>query len=1089
MMNRSVFFATGLYLVFVIYGSLVPLVFNHLSIEAALTQFNHIPYLRLGTDSRADWIANIVLYIPFSFLASANFNHVHTLLGRLLVSTLVLAFCLLIAISVEFTQLFFPPRTVSLNDLIAEALGSLIGVLSWLFLSTYFTDLWRQLISANRLSVKSAIIFYVLVYVALSLFPYDFVTSLAELSSKFANSSDSFFMDFSACQVNAGRCGFKIFTEIVLLIPLGFLCGYLPAIQQRITVAVLLGFFIGLILELIQVFLLSGSGQGLSIITRMIGMGLGASLWTYTQALEPRVILNFLKRSLYLIVPLYLLLLIGANGEFTKHWLLLQPALERLADIHFLPLYYFYYTSEGVALGSLLNTIGLYFPIGLLCWLGLVKKDNLQSPPTTHWFYVGLLAGLLALAIETGKLFLVAKHPDPSNIWLAFMAAAACYQLISAIPLWLFHTKNTIPTISISSLATTSQYTEQQNLPAFESDNRWRIVSLLLWSLIMGVLFDYPVAPFALGLFLLGYSTLLAYVPFAWLIVIPALLPLMDFTPWTGRFFFDEFDLLILTTLAYYFWHKPKHAKRSLFTIPSILLLTIFTILYCISLLRGLLPLPAINANSFNHYYSHFNSLRVGKGYLWSLLLLPFLQLTLRRYRDAPSYFGYGILLGLTGVCLLAIIERLVFLSLFDFTNDFRINALFSSVHTGGGNIESYLMLTLPFISLLFINVMQHKSLGLLGIFLFIISIYTLLVTYSRGGYLGFCVGFLVLLLALLIGFRKKPLFSKQHLLPLLLSAISVLIALPVLNGNLIKQRFESFDQDQSSRNAHWLNAITMRDDDLATSLFGMGLGSYPRTYFWLNNEHSQPASYEAITEKEQPFLRLSGGDAFFMGQYVAVKAHTSYRLLLNIRSKKLGLNLSTSLCEKSLQYSFRCSTALITSNGYEWQQIDHLIDSLELGEPVVAGLLKRPIQLSFYNGNGVGQSIDITNVRLINPDGINLIKNGDYSHSTDFWLFSTQKHNPWHIDNLWVHLLFEQGWLGLSVFILLFTLALHRCYRLLTQQTLFSGILLSAFGGFLVVAWVNSPFDAPRLTLLFFLLLFFALLRKPQVWKTTNSL
>ncbi len=225
------------------------------------------------------------------------------------------------------------------------------------------------------------------------------------------------------------------------------------------------------------------------------------------------------------------------------------------------------------------------------------------------------------------------------------------------------------------------------------------------------------------------------------------------------------------------------------------------------------------------------------------------------------------------------------------------------------------------------------------------------------------------------------------------------------------------------------------------------------------------------------------------MGQYVAVKAHTSYRLLVNIRSKKPGLNLSTSLCEKSLQYSFRCSTVLITSNGSEWQQIDLLINSLELGEPVDAGLLKRPIQLSFYSGNGVGQSIDITNVQLINPEGINLIKNGDYSRSTDSWLFSTQKHNPWHIDNLWVHLLFEQGWLGLSAFVLLFTLALHRCYRLLTQQTLFSGILLSAFSGFLVVAWVNSPFDAPRLTLLFFLLLFFALLRKPQAWKTKNPL
>ena len=101
----------------------------------------------------------------------------------------------------------------------------------------------------------------------------------------------------------------------------------------------------------------------------------------------------------------------------------------------------------------------------------------------------------------------------------------------------------------------------------------------------------------------------------------------------------------------------------------------------------------------------------------------------------------------------------------------------------------------------------------------------------------------------------------------------------------------------------------------------------------------------------------------------------------------------------------------------------------------------------------------------------------------------SPQKHYPWHIKNLWLHLLFDQGWLGLSVFALLVALAIHRCSRLLPQQAIYSSILLSAFSGFLVVAWVDSPFDAPRLTLLFFLLLFLALLRTPQVWKTAPIL
>ena len=111
---------------------------------------------------------------------------------------------------------------------------------------------------------------------------------------------------------------------------------------------------------------------------------------------------------------------------------------------------------------------------------------------------------------------------------------------------------------------------------------------------------------------------------------------------------------------------------------PTLLLLTVFIALYGVSLLKRLLPLHEMNANAFNNYYSHYNSLRVGKGLIWSLLLLPLLQLTARRYRYTSHYFGLGVLLGLTGVAVFAIIERLVFAGLFDFYSDYRINALFS---------------------------------------------------------------------------------------------------------------------------------------------------------------------------------------------------------------------------------------------------------------------------------------------------------------------------------------------------------------------------------------------------------------------------
>ena len=282
-MNRSLFFATVLYSLFVIYGSLVPLEFNNLPVETAENQFKAIRYLNLGAESRADWIANILLYIPLAFGASATFGGFRHPLLRILLSLCVLVFCLALAVAVEFAQLFFPPRTVSLNDLIAEALGSVIGILGWQFFGAYFSGLYRHLLRGSLLSAQAAIIFYVLIYIGLSLFPFDFVTSFAELNAKLANGNDAVFLSFDACGAEPVRCGVKLLAEMLVVLPLGLLFCYLPYLQHRRTVAVLVGFFLGLMIEVVQVFLLSGSGQGISVLTRMIGMGAGAGLFVWAK--------------------------------------------------------------------------------------------------------------------------------------------------------------------------------------------------------------------------------------------------------------------------------------------------------------------------------------------------------------------------------------------------------------------------------------------------------------------------------------------------------------------------------------------------------------------------------------------------------------------------------------------------------------------------------------------------------------------------------------------------------------------------------------------------------------------------------------
>ncbi|HBU29082.1 MAG TPA: hypothetical protein DEB56_05035, partial [Thiobacillus sp.] len=62
---RSLLWLAALaYSAFVLYGSLVPLEFRAIPWDEAVAQFAAMPFLRLGIGSRADWMANLLLFIP-----------------------------------------------------------------------------------------------------------------------------------------------------------------------------------------------------------------------------------------------------------------------------------------------------------------------------------------------------------------------------------------------------------------------------------------------------------------------------------------------------------------------------------------------------------------------------------------------------------------------------------------------------------------------------------------------------------------------------------------------------------------------------------------------------------------------------------------------------------------------------------------------------------------------------------------------------------------------------------------------------------------------------------------------------------------
>jgi len=1091
-MTRYFGYAALLYLLFVIYGSLVPLDYKPIPFADALSQFKAIRHLDLGIGSRADWVANILLYIPLAFFGAGAVGGLRQPLIRALLTATVLAGCLATAVSIEFTQLLFPPRTVSINDLIAETIGTLLGVFIWLFFGQYLLKLYRQIALGNLISVRSAGIFYLLIYLALSFFPYDFVTSFPELNTRLASANVNLFLSPDGFSEGHLRCVVRLLIEILTLMPLGvLLCLLLPYSPNKLLLAALTGFLLGVLIEGVQVFLFSGVAQGFSVITRMVGMGLGAVAFNWAVKQKIAAWRRFFQPAVFLSVVPYIALVVGINGGLTGTWLTTETALTKLAETHFLPLYYFYYTTETTALTSLLSNIGSYFPIGVLYWLYACRTPE-AGKTQPHWLAVGLTAAVFATLIETGKLFLADKHADPTDVLIAFIAAAGTYTLLHRVSIWASHDK-TAPVIQSDNINILPVY-HDDNTPKpqpsgyiINKSTAW--ISACLLAAIVWAVSRYPLGSAALGGFLMLYGLVLWRFPAAWLLVLPALLPVMDFAPWTGWFFFDEFDLVILLTLAVYFFRKPVQPSQQMYSSGVLSLLGLFGFFYLTSLLKGLLPLAPIDANAFSNYYSNFNSLRIGKGVFLAIFLLPLLQQTASRYHNAPLYLGYGVLLGLTGVIAAACWERLLFPGLFNFASDFRIIALFSSMHTGGGHIDAYLALTLPFIALLFLGPSRPWLTLPVGIGLFVAGLYVLLVTFSRGPYLAAGIEFIVLIIGLLWCFKNKITTKgyKFLLAPLLLSLIP-LIAMPVFKGTFIQARFKTVGQDADIRLAHWRDALAMRDDNLLTSLLGMGLGSYPRTYLWRNSENVTPAMYRFNNEHGNPYLKLSPGDSLYMGQYVTVKPHSPYLLSIDLRSNKDTVTLTIPICEKTLLYSFRCSWNTLTKKAPagQWWHIEQTINSKDIGEPLgktLGKLTRRPVQLNLFNGTN-GLIVDVDNVSLTDVSGTNLIANGDFTYGIDHWFFSTDNHLPWHIKNLPVHVLFDQGWLGLGAFFLLFAKAVYRCCIKLRRHDSFAAILLAAFSGFMVVGLVDSPFDAPRLTFLFFLLLFFALMQPSPTQK-----
>jgi len=84
------------------------------------------PYVITGSDQRADWMGNLLMLVPFGFLLTGLLWPKRPTL-KLPAAFMAILIAVATILTIKYLQLFFPPRTVTLNYITAQTVGAVIG--------------------------------------------------------------------------------------------------------------------------------------------------------------------------------------------------------------------------------------------------------------------------------------------------------------------------------------------------------------------------------------------------------------------------------------------------------------------------------------------------------------------------------------------------------------------------------------------------------------------------------------------------------------------------------------------------------------------------------------------------------------------------------------------------------------------------------------------------------------------------------------------------------------------------------------------------------------------------------------------------
>lgn len=1037
------------WLAFVVYGSLLPFELRPLDLQSASQQFLNIRWLNLGLGSRLDWLANLLLYLPLGFIGAiaiiAKLPSGATGWVRLTAALLGAAVGITIAVAIEFVQLFFAPRTVSLNDLVAEIAGTVIGAGAG---ALFGERAKRLLVAAGRRDAKAVrpwYWLYLVAYGALTLFPFDFSTAIAVFDQKLQRGHAGWWWAPVNLQ-HQGLALVKLAGEALLTVPFGMALAAAPS-RLGWRSAGLLGLGVGAAIELIQLFLLSATSQGVSVLSRGIGFALGAWVAPRAARLRGGTRVRLGRRVALVAVVPWLLLAAYVTG-WGRGPVAAAGWAERAATLNYLPFYYHYFAGEAQALTSLLLYAALYgcFGVGIAA----------LRPGAAGLAAVAAFA--VAAAFEASRLVLVGLRPDPTNALIAAVSAG----LASALVHRFRAIAGADPAAEVTRATATAQ--PPTSAPIAGTSVSMSTDGASVQGIALGLLAAVGVhaaqghagASVAVALMVATSGWLR---PLSVLALVPILLALSDVGADTGLRWLTPLDAAMapLLVLALVRPRKlsPPLRPASFWVGPSLLL--------------GLLPSIwlAFDAAAFTAADATLtplgaaHGLQLAKGWLWAMVLGIYAWRCGLDARAVSTAFGRGMCVALAGVVALTVWERLAFVGPFDFASDYRAPGPFTEIALGGAYIECFLAAAVPFaVAAVFVE--RWAVLRAAAMLLVLGATYATMVTFSRGGQVVFlaAVGATAAwaLAARHVTAQADSARGRHWLVAALLTGAVGVVAATVLLAPYASSRFRQLDADVDVRLHHWSQGLGLSRNDAVTALFGNGFGAFGRASYLQGDPGTRPGMFGLQRDGERTWLRSHGGSLSYLDQRVDVSYGEPLRLRAIVRTAD-GRGLQAAVCEKDLVQSRQCGGgALRAPAGAEWQRVEL---AFSLPPNPSAGWPSRPLRFTLFNGSH--SVVEVDELSLQTADGRELLRNGSFEGGSKHWLYASDRHLTWHLKNLWLQVFFESGWLGVLAHAGLLIGALGSIWRASTWCGPYGHAFAIALLAFQGVGLIDSVIDSPR--------------------------